>query len=161
METTKVTATAKVANVTSENISSEANITDAVATFTMFGKKNGEIGIRTYGFLASVVELTDTKAKDMVDTYGVDKGRLSKAGKVLRWVVENVITPDTATAESFQSAIEWTVENYESLNGAYSDLFPTDPKNPTLADMVANLYKWADKNGISHDEVLAEVTRQK
>jgi hypothetical protein len=52
------------------------------------------------------------------------------------------------------------VANYASLNAAYSDLFPTDAKETTLADMVANLYKWADKNGISTDDVLLAVVRE-
>jgi len=154
METTKVTATAKVANVTSENIGSEANITDAVATFTMFGKKNGEIGIRTYGFLASVVELTDTKAKDMVDTYGVDKGRLSKAGKCLRFVVAEILSPEVVTPETYQQAIEYLVETYESLNGAYSDLFPTEGKDMTEEQAVKNLFAAVDKYGLDLAKVL-------
>lgn len=162
MNSTKITATATVARVTAETVTDEKAIRGALSAFGTFGLKNGEMGIRSYGFLASVVELTDTKASEMVKGYGADKGRLSKAGKCLRFVVAEILTPEVVTAESYDSAVEYLAETYESLNAAYSELFPTEDKgDPTLADMVANLYKWADKNGITHEDVLAEVTRQK
>lgn len=162
MNGTKITATATVARITAETVGDDKAIKGALTAFATFGQKNGEIGIRSYGFLASVVELTETKASELVKGYGVDKGRLSKAGKCVRFVVAEILTPEVVTAESYDSAVEYLAETYESLNAAYSELFPTEDKgDPTLADMVANLYKWADKNGISHDEVLAEVTRQK
>ena len=162
METTKISASVTLAKVTAETVTDDRAIRSAISGEGTMTLKAGEAGIRAYGFLASVVELTETKAKDMVETYGADKGRLSKAGKCVRFVVAEILSPEVVTAETYQGAIEYLAETYDSLNGAYSDLFPSAEKNdPTLAEMVANLYKWADKNGISHDEVLAEVTRQK
>lgn len=161
METTKITASATVAKVTSENVASEKAIRNAINAETMFGLKVGETGIRTYGFLASVVILTDTKASELVSDYSADRGRLSKAGKCVRYVIAEIqgIAEDIS-AENCQEAIEYLVETYGSLNDAYSELFAKDPKEPTLADMVANLLKWADKHEVEHALVLAEVTKQ-
>lgn len=160
METNKVTASVTLARVTAESVTNDKAIRGAISGDSTMTLKAGEAGIRSYGFLASVVELTDTKAKALVDDFGADKGRLSKAGKCVRFVVAEIISPDTVTADTYQEAIDYMAENYTSLSAAYSDLFPTDAKEPTLADMVANLYKWADKQGISTDDVLLAVVRE-
>jgi hypothetical protein len=157
---TKVTASVTLAKVTAETVADAKAIRQAISGESTMTLKAGEAGIRSYGFLASVVELTETKAKELVADFGADKGRLSKAGKCVRYVVAEIIAPDTATVETYDDAVEYLVANYASLNAAYSDLFPTDAKETTLADMVANLYKWADKQGISTDDVLLAVVRE-
>jgi len=91
METTTVKVTAKVANVTSENIANDENIVTALQANSMFGRKSGEVGIRTFGFIYAVVALTEHTAKDMVDTFGVDKGQIAKAKKVISTIITDVI----------------------------------------------------------------------
>lgn len=162
--TKTVEGNVKVPMVTSENLISEQAITMAINSHTLSTLKNGESGIRSYGFLASVVELTDTKASDIVADFGANAGRLSKAKKCVTYVVSNIVSgeSDIVGPEQYNEAIEYLVSNYGSLNEAYDDINGTkEKKDPTLADMVANLYKWADKNGVDRSEVVAEVTRQK
>lgn len=165
METTTIKGTVKVPTVTAENLADEKSIALAINAHTLANLKAGESGIRSYGFLASVVELTEYKAKDMVETYGADKGRLSKAKACVRHVIATIIaTDDGETLEPFHynEAVEYLATNYDSLDAAYRDIRGDGSKSdPTLADMVANLYKWADKNGVDRSAVVEEVTRQK
>lgn len=161
MNMSTIKGTVKVPTVTAENIGSEKMIMSAINGDTLATLKAGETGIRSYGFLASVVFLTETKAVELVDTYGADKGRLSKAGKCVSIVINEIISPETATCDDYAEAIEYLVANFSSLNEAYDTLKgKKEKKDPTLADMVANLYKWADKNGVDREDVVAEVQRQ-
>ena len=155
MNGTKITATATVARITAETVGDDKAIKGALSAFATFGQKNGEIGIRSYGFLASVVELTETKASELVKGYGVDKGRLSKAGKCVRFVVAEILTPDVVTAESYDSAVEYLAETYGSLNEAYSELFPTDAKEMTEEMLVKNFYSGLDKHDLDLKKALA------
>jgi hypothetical protein len=161
--TKTVEGNVKVPTVTGDNLISEQAITLAINSHTLSTLKNGESGIRSYGFLASVVELTETKACHLVADFGADKGRLSKAKKCVTYVVSNIVSgeSDIAGPEQYDEAIEYLVANYDSLNEAYDDINGTkEKKEPTLSDMVANLYKWADKNGVDRSQVVDEVTRQ-
>jgi len=160
METTTVKVTAKVANVTSENIANDENIVTALQANSMFGRKSGEVGIRTFGFIYAVVALTEHTAKDMVDTFGVDKGQIAKAKKVISTIITDVIGAETITPETYQEAIEYAVATWSSLCDAYSEIMGTKSRETSLADMVKNVYKWAEKNGHSVEDVMAEVARQ-
>jgi len=160
METTTVKVTAKVANVTSENLANDENIVTALQANSMFGRKSGEVGIRTFGFIYAVVALTERTAKDMMDTFGVDKGQITKAKKVISTVIADVIGAETITPETYQEAIEYAVATWDSLCDAYSEIIGTKSKQASLADKVKNVYKWAEKNGHSVEEVMAEVARQ-
>lgn len=149
MESTKITASVTLAKVTAESVASEKAIKNAIAGDGLMALKVGEAGIRSYGFLASVVILTETKAKDLSENYGADKGRLSKAGKCVRFVLSDIIAPETVTADSCQDAIEYLANQYGSLNDAYSALFPTDPKAMTEEMLVKNFFAGLDKHDLN------------
>lgn len=160
MDTVTVKGTVKVPAVTPENFASDKSIRDAINSDTFATLKAGEVGIRSYGFLASVVALTEYKAKDLVDTYGADKGRLSKAGKCVAIVVRDIISPETASYGDYSEAIEYLVANYSSLNEAYDALSGKVKKDPTLADIVSGALKTANKYGFSALDVIKEIERQ-
>ena len=155
MNSTKITASVTLANVTAENIASEKSIRAAISGEATIALKAGEAGIRAYGFLASVVELTETKAVTLTEDLGANKSRLSKAGKCVRFVVSEIINPEITTAETYQEAIDYLVGEYESLNDAYSKMFPTDPKAMTEEMLVKNFYAGLDKHGLDLKVALA------
>lgn len=160
MNTVTIKGTIKVPTVTEENLASDKSIRDAINNDTLATLKAGEAGIRSYGFLASVVALTEYKAKELVDTYGADKGRLSKAGKCVAIVVNDIISPETASYVDYAEAIEYLVANFSSLNEAYDSLSGKVKKDPTLADIVSGAIKTASKYGYSVADILAEIDRQ-
>lgn len=153
--TTKVTASVTLANVTAENIANEKSIRAAISGEATIALKAGEAGIRAYGFLASVVELTEMKAVTLTEELGANKSRLSKAGKCVRFVVAEIIAPEIATAETYQEAIDYLVGEYESLNDAYSKMFPSETKAMTEEQAVKNLFSAVDKYDLDLQKIIA------
>jgi hypothetical protein len=106
------------------------------------------------------------KAKEIVETSGADKGLLSKGGKVARHYLALVLDGrdldvSPVTANDYAEGLEMCVAEHGSLHGAYTAIMgEQEPKEMDLETMVANLYKWAEKNGIGANDVILEVLRQ-
>lgn len=149
--------------IVSENLSDTAKWQMAMTATAGF-EKNSAVIFRAVGFLASVVILTETTQKEIIDTTGVNASNLSRAKNALIWKASEIAGDDVITCEHVSDALEMLISLYGSINEA--DLArkgqdgESNKKEMTLADAVANLYKWADKNGISREMVVSEVMHQ-
>lgn len=162
MNTTRVSAIAEFPNVTPENVANPETIAKALGGDTKMMEGVGKSGIRTYGYLYSVVALSEISASEICETYGAKSSRMTKAKKVVDNYLLNVLDleSETLTYGHYQDAIEWAIENFSSLNSAY-DAIDTEEKAPqTLATKVSDLMKWANKHGHSPEDVYKEVARQ-
>jgi hypothetical protein len=166
IETTKVGGAVSVPNINAENMGDSSAWTKAVSAETETKGQNGLVALRSYFLLASVADMKIAKAKEIVDSSGADKGLLSKGGKVARHYLALVLDgrdldQSPVTANDYAEGLEMCVAEHGSLYGAYTAIMgEQEPKEQTLETMVANLYKWADKNGIGANDVILEVLRQ-
>jgi hypothetical protein len=161
-DTTKISEKVEIPNIASGNLSDPKSWTMAT-TATVGFQKNAEVIFRSVGFLAGVVILTETTQKDIITTTGVNPSALSKAKNALLWKSGEIAGDSVVTVEIVADALEilirecGSIENADKARKGESD---EDKKDPTLADMVANLYKWADKNGISTEDVVVAVVHE-
>jgi hypothetical protein len=166
IESTKVGGAVQVPNINAENMGDSSAWAKAVSAETETKGQNGLVALRSYFLLASVADMKIAKAKEIVETSGADKGLLSKGGKVARHYLALVLDGrdldvSPVTANDYAEGLEMCVAEHGSLYGAYTAIMgEQEPKEQTLETMVANLFKWAEKNGIAGSDVLAEVARQ-
>lgn len=166
IESTKVGGAVSVPNINAENMGDSGAWVKAVSAETETKGQNGLVALRSYFLLASVVDMGIAKAKDIVTTSGADKGLMSKGKTVVKHYIALAIDGQDlgdggVTANHYAEALEMCVAEHGSLYGAYTAIKgEQEPKEMDLETMVANLYKWADKNGLAANDVILEVLRQ-
>lgn len=87
------------------------------------------------------------------------QGQISKIATGIKTLGAACIDKDN---DRRMEAVRAFCSQYKTLNNMSSILYPTkdDGKVTTLAQMVANLYAWAAKNGHEVPEVVSEVNAQ-
>lgn len=134
------------------------------------------IALRVYFGFGSDVNMGVAKASELCKEFSANAGMISKAKKVSEHFVNLVtegqdITETGVTIDHYAEALELCISmGYVSLNGAND--FVTgkgeeegegeegEEEGTTLEMMVTNLFKWADKNGFNHGDIVAEVAKQ-
>lgn len=153
----------KVPTICKENSGSADSWALGVKSEGMSKTANEIVGLRVFFGFGTDVNMGVAKASEIADSSGANTGMISKGKKVSAHYVAIVaesagIAPTEATIDHYAEALELCCSEHGSLNSAYAQF--KVPSETDLEKQVANLYKWADKNGIARELVLAEVTRQ-
>lgn len=161
MSTIKIASTVTVPAVNAKNISDPTAWTKAQTAVTDSGKKNGLVHFYAYGLFGSSVILGG-KASEIAESSGANKSQISKAKSVLEFYVAQVINEDESgekivSVETCAEALELAVAEHGALSTAYADLFPSEPKEVSLAKAIASVVKKALEVGVSSADLLALV----
>lgn len=164
MSTIKITSTVTVPAVNAKNISDPSAWTKAQTAVTDSGKKNGLVHFYAYGLFGSAVILGG-KASEISESSGANSPQISKAKSVLEFYVAQVINEDESgekivSVETCAEALELAVAEHGALSTAYAELFPSEPKEVSLAKAIASVVKKAIETGVNVDELLALVATE-
>jgi hypothetical protein len=123
--------------------------------------------LRRWCFLGSVVARGIAKNSELAKAIGRDtaKGQITKGRDIVLMFLPEVLSShgimkDEARGEHYAEALEMAIATGESMDALSKKAKPKEPKEDTLENQVASLFAWAEKNGISGSDVLAEVVRQ-
>ena len=123
--------------------------------------------LRRWCFLGSVVARGISRNTDLAKAIGRDtaRGQITKGRDIVLMFLPEVLSShgimkDEARGEHFAEALEMAIATGESMDALSKKAKPQTPKEDTLENQVKSTFAWAEKNGHSPEEVLAEVLRQ-
>lgn len=132
--------TITVPDISADSVSSDENIRRAVVAREKAKGLGESVASESAMFLYAVELFRDGMTrKTLKEDFGAHSPSISKAKKVLGFLLESADTVDYVT---YGEAVARVREQWGTVFQAYRELFPTDAKAPkTLAEIVADAFR--------------------